>query len=141
VIAPGEVGSGWHAAPGPATQRKASTVNVVRLAQAKKYDPPKHVGCHAMYLQHKTTGSQAPYWMGCSYYLPGGTAELDASDLHKVYVVLDGEITVSVEGAEERLGPMDSVYLAPGESRAVTNHTNRVATMLVIMPYPPGQPV
>jgi glyoxylate utilization-related uncharacterized protein len=114
-------------------------VNVVRLAEAKKYDPPKHVDCHAMYLQHKTTGSQAPYWVGCSYYLPAGAAELDATDLHKVYVVLDGELTVTVEGAEERLGPLDSVYLAPGESRTVTNHTNRVATMLVIMPYPPGQ--
>jgi mannose-6-phosphate isomerase-like protein (cupin superfamily) len=115
-------------------------MNVVRLGEAKKYDPPKHVGCHAMHLQHQTTGSKAPYWVGCSYYLPQGTAQLDATDLDKVYVVLDGELTVTVEDAEERLGPLDSVYLAPGESRTVTNNTNRVATMLVIMPYPPGQP-
>jgi hypothetical protein len=32
---------------------------------------------------------------------------------------------------------MDSIYIGPGENRQVRNDTNRVATMLVVMPYPP----
>jgi mannose-6-phosphate isomerase-like protein (cupin superfamily) len=113
-------------------------VNVTRLDEAVPYRPPKHSAtCHAMYLQHRSLGSDAPFWVGCSYYLPGARAEWDASPLPKVYVVLDGELTVAVDGEEQRLGPMDSVYLAPSENREVRNDTNRVATMLVVMPYPP----
>ncbi len=106
-----------------------------RLDEAVAYSPVKHSGVHAMHLQHKNLGSEAPYWVGCSYYLPGGKAEWDASPLHKIYIVLDGELTVVTEDGEAILHAMDSVYLAPNERREVRNHTNRVATMLVIMPY------
>ena len=32
----------------------------------------------------------------------------------------------------------DSCYLAPNEARSIENRTNRPASMLVVMPYPPG---
>jgi len=112
-------------------------MKVTRLAEAVKYNPPKHTEtCHAMHLQHRNLGCEAPYWVGCSYYLPGAKAEWDASPLHKVYVVLEGELTMAFEDQEVRLGPMDSIYIGPGEMREVRNDTNRVATMLVVMPYP-----
>ena len=111
-------------------------MKVTRLDEAVPYNAAKHSGVHAMYLQHQKLGSDAPYWVACSYYLPGGKAEWDASPLHKVYVLLDGELTVATETGEMILYPMDSVYLAPNERREVRNDTNRVATMLVIMPYP-----
>jgi len=112
-------------------------VNVTRLAEARKYSPPKHADVHAMHLQHHDIGADAPYWVGCSYYLPGGTAEWDASPLHKIYVLLDGELLVETDSEQVTLQPMDSVYLAPGENRRVRNESNRVATLLVVMPYPP----
>ena len=31
-----------------------------------------------------------------------------------------------------------SFTIAPGETREVRNHGNEVATMIVVMPYPPG---
>ena len=111
-------------------------MKVTRLDEARKYSPPKHEQVHAMHLQHRDLGSEAPYWVGCSYYLPGGTAQWDASPLHKVYVVLDGELVVQTDSEEQTLHAMDSVYLAPGENREVRNQSNRVATLLVIMPYP-----
>ncbi|HEY8215532.1 MAG TPA: cupin domain-containing protein [Acidimicrobiia bacterium] len=112
-------------------------MNVTRLADAKPYAPPRHTPtCHAMHLQHQSLGSDAPYWVGCSYYLPGAKAEWDASPLAKVYVVIDGELTVAVDDEEVTLERLDSVYLGPGENREVRNDTNRVATMLVVMPYP-----
>ncbi len=111
-------------------------MKVTRLEEAVPYYPPKHSATtHAMYLQHKSQGSDAPYWVGCSYYLPGARAEWDASPLHKIYIVLDGEITVATEDGEVTLYAMDSVYLAPDERREVRNDTHRVATMLVVMPY------
>ena len=112
-------------------------MKVTRLQDAVPYYPPRHSATtHAMHLQHKSLGSDAPYWVGCSYYLPGARAEWDASPLHKVYVVLDGELVIATDEGEVVLHPMDSVYLAPDERREVRNDTNRVATMLVVMPYP-----
>lgn len=113
-------------------------MKVTRLAEARKYSPPKHGDdVHAMHLQHRDLGGEAPYWVGCSYYLPGGKAEWDASPLHKVYVVLDGELVVETDTEKVTLAPLDSVYIAPNENREVRNETNRVATLLVVMPYPP----
>jgi mannose-6-phosphate isomerase-like protein (cupin superfamily) len=90
-----------------------------------------------MWLQHKSMGSEAPYWVGCSYYLPGAEAEWDASPLDKIYIMLEGELTMAFDDQEVELGPMDSIYIGPGENRQVRNDSNRVATMLVVMPYPP----
>ncbi|MBI4786044.1 MAG: cupin domain-containing protein [Chloroflexi bacterium] len=114
-------------------------MKVTRLAEAVKYNPPKHSDCYAMHLQHKNLGCEAPYWVGCSYYLPGGTADWDAGPLPKIYVVLEGELTMTFDDWQVKLGPMDSIYIGPGENRQVRNDTNRVATMLVVMPYPPAQ--
>ncbi len=50
-------------------------MKVTHLEEAVKYSPPKHSEtCHAMFLQHKNLGCDAPYWIGCSYYLPGAKA-------------------------------------------------------------------
>ena len=113
-------------------------MKVIRLEEAKKYSPPKHSKTtHAMWLQHKSMGCDAPYWVGCSYYLPGAEAEWDASPLDKIYIMLEGELTMAFDDQEVKLGPMDSIFIGPGENRQVRNDTNRVATMLVVMPYPP----
>jgi mannose-6-phosphate isomerase-like protein (cupin superfamily) len=115
-------------------------VKVTRLDEAAPYSAARHSPTvHAMYLQHRSLGSSAPYWVGCSYYLPGARAEWDATPIHKVYVVLEGQITVAVDGGEVVLGPLDSVTLEPNERREVRNDTNRVACMLVVMPYPEAQ--
>ena len=76
-------------------------MKVTRLEEAKKYSPPKHSEtCHAMWLQHKSMGCDAPYWVGCSYYLPGSRAELAATPLEKVYVMLDGGLNIEFDDGE-----------------------------------------
>src|SRR6266540_543037 len=90
-------------------------MEVVRLGDAKPYFPPKHADVRC---------------------LPGGGAELDATPLEKVYVVVRGEVTVTTPAGSVTLGPMDSCRLAPGEPRSISNTTNLPASMLVIMPYP-----
>ncbi|MGI4880920.1 MAG: cupin domain-containing protein [Janthinobacterium lividum] len=73
---------------------------------------------------------------GLSYYLPGGRADTDSSPFEKSYIVLDGELEVT-DGSGEAftLRPFDSCHIAPGECRAVHNRTNRMATLLVIIPH------
>ena len=83
-------------------------------------------------------GCTAPFWVGCSYYLPGSRAELAATPLEKVYVMLDGGLNIEFDDGEiVKLGKTDSIFIDANEMREIRNETNAVATMLVVMPYTP----
>lgn len=109
-----------------------------RFADAKPYDAPNHRGVVGLRLQGFEPGGPRNQWVGLSQFLPGGGAGPDSTPFEKVYVVLDGEMTVIADGVETVLGPLDSCTVAPHEVREIVNRANRVCTMLVIIPYPPG---
>jgi quercetin dioxygenase-like cupin family protein len=115
-------------------------MQVTRLGDAKPYEAPKHFDCTALRLQGWDASAAQNFSVGLSHFLPGGGCELDATPLEKVYVVTEGEVTVITEEGEATLGPYDSIYLAPNEARSIENRTNRPASMIVVMPYPPGKP-
>ncbi len=109
----------------------------VRLDQVKPYEAAGHFKMTAMRLQGKEETGVQKFWMGLSYFLPGGGAgwAYEDSPTEKVYLVLDGEITVRSKTEELTLGPMDSLYLKPNEGRELINKTNKPVTMLVVINY------
>jgi quercetin dioxygenase-like cupin family protein len=113
-------------------------VQITRISEAQRYDAPKHFDMRSLRLQG-FNASQADFaWLGLSYFLPGGGAEMDAGPIGKIYVVLDGEVTIELASGETHvLSRLDSCFIAAGEGRAIRNAGNVVATMLVVMPYPP----
>jgi quercetin dioxygenase-like cupin family protein len=111
-------------------------MQVTRIADARPYEAPMHFDMRALRLQGWDASAAENFWVGLSHFLPGGGAESDATPLEKVYVVLDGTVTVTTDDGDVDLGPLDSCHLAAGERRAVVNSTNRPASMLVMMPYP-----
>lgn len=113
-------------------------VQITRIAEARPYEAPGHHEMAALRLQGHAATSTRHNWVGLSHFLPGGGADESASPLERIYVVLTGQITVTSEGEEAVLGPLDSVCFAPGETRSVRNDTTLPATMLVLMPYPPA---
>lgn len=109
----------------------------VSLSQVKPYAAAKHFNMTALRLQGKEETGIQKFWMGLSYFLPGGGAEwaYEDSPTEKVYLVLEGEITVKTKTEEVTLGPMDSLYLAPNEGREIINKTNKPVSMLVVVSY------
>lgn len=109
----------------------------VRLSDVKPYAAPKHFDVSTLRLQGKDETGIQKFWMGLSYFLPGGGSEwgYEDSPTEKVYIVLDGEITIKSKTEEYTLGPMDSLYIAPFEGREIINKTNKTVTMLVCMNY------
>jgi len=116
-------------------------VKKVELKDAPEYSASGHFGCVSLRLHHKDlTGSQS-FWVGLSHFLPKGGAEMAGSEVERIYVVLSGNITVTgADGKEVQMGPMDSLYLAPGEKRSILNKTNLPVSMLVMAAYPKPQP-
>ncbi|MFZ1993910.1 MAG: cupin domain-containing protein [Solirubrobacteraceae bacterium] len=113
-------------------------MEVSRLEDAKPYEAPKHFDMRGLRLQGFDASSAESFWVGLSHFLPGGGAEMDSTPIEKVYIVVDGEVTVTTDDGDTTLGCLDSCRLAAGEARRIVNRTNRPASMLVVMPYPGG---
>ena len=113
-------------------------MNVVRLDAAPAYEAPGHNLMRMLRLQGREAGASDVLWLGLSHILPGGGTTLDASSIEKMYVVLDGEVTISNGTEEVTLRPWDSCRIAPDEPRALSNRTNRPATILLAMPLAPA---
>jgi quercetin dioxygenase-like cupin family protein len=108
-------------------------MQVTKYKEAKRYEAANHFDVSALRLQGHEASKTSNFWVGLSHYLPGGRAEKSASDFERVYMVLDGEITVTTEQGTTTLGAYDSVHIAPKEVRTVVNNGNHVCTMLVIV--------
>ena len=111
---------------------------VKRFNDAKSYEAPNHRGVVGLRLQGFEPGGPTNQWVGYSQFLPGGGAGPDSTPFEKVYVVLDGEMTVLVNGVETVLGKYDSCTIAPNEVREIVNRGNLISTILAIILYPPG---
>jgi quercetin dioxygenase-like cupin family protein len=112
-------------------------MNTTRFAEAPAYHPANHDGMHCLRLQGHEAGPSEALWMGVSVILPGGHTSLDASPVEKHYVVLEGTVCIRTPSETVNLGRFDSVRLAPGEARQVSNPSNLPAMLLLAMPYPP----
>jgi len=111
-------------------------MDITRLGDARRYDAPRHYDMRSLRLQGFAASGADFAWAGLSYFLPGGGAEMDAGPLGKIYVVIEGEITIELSSGETQvLGKLDSCFIPAGETRALVNHGNVIAAMLVVMPY------
>ena len=109
-------------------------MHVTRFDEANPYDAPRHHDVTALRLQGEEASPTEIATVGLSHFLPGGSAELSSSPRERVYVVLDGAVTVTAGGEQMTLGKYDSCLIPSGEEREVVNNSNNPATMLVIMP-------
>lgn len=113
-------------------------MHIKRFADAKPYEAPNHYGVVGLRLQGFEPAGPSNQWIGLSQFLPGGGAGPDSTPIEKVYFILDGEMTVIVDGKESTLRRYDSCTIPAGEVREIVNRTNGIVTMLVVMPYPAG---
>jgi quercetin dioxygenase-like cupin family protein len=113
-------------------------MQVTAIEDAGTYAAPGHFDVRTLRLQGADASPVENFTVGLSVFLPAGGCEMSTTPLEKVYVVVEGEVTIVTESGEATLGPLDSIYLAPNEGRAIENRTNRAATMLVVMPPVPA---
>ena len=108
-------------------------MRITRHSGAPAYVAPAHHEVATRRLQGQDAGPTERFWVGLSYYLPGGGADESPTSEETVYVVLDGTLVVQADGQEEEIGPLDSVHLPKGTLRRVDNRSPRPATLLVII--------
>jgi uncharacterized cupin superfamily protein len=112
------------------------TVNLTRASEAPAYVAPLHQDVVSVRLQGHEASCTERFWVGMSVYHPGGIAESAPAKEETVYVVLDGELVVTIDGTETVLGQHDSMHFARGEVRSIRNRSNRDALLLVSIAHP-----
>jgi mannose-6-phosphate isomerase-like protein (cupin superfamily) len=113
-------------------------MHITRIEQANTYQANHHDNMTCLRLQGKEATPCHQMWMGMSVIEPGGQTGLDASDVEKIYFVVEGEVTViceSVAGerSEALLGPHDSCVFLKGEKRQLKNLSHQIAKIVLIM--------
>ncbi len=111
-------------------------MHVTRFNTAPEYQAPNHDDMRCLRLQGHNAGPSEQMWMGMSHILPGGGTSLDKSPFEKLYIVLDGAVTIISDTEEATLQKWDSVRIAPNEGRQLANRTNHPATIVLVMPLP-----
>lgn len=109
---------------------------VKKFEQAKPYEAPNHRGVVGLRLQGFEESGPKNQWVGLSQFLPGGGAGPDSTPFEKIYVILKGEMTVTINDQETVLSKYDSCTIPPNEIRQLENKSNHVCEMLVVIPYP-----
>jgi quercetin dioxygenase-like cupin family protein len=110
----------------------------VELKNVSPYSAPLHFDMKAMKLHGKEETGASKFWMGMSYFLPGGGADWaydQNSPTDKIYFVLDGEIVVKSKDEAFVLKKGDSLFIGPNEGREMINETNEIAQVLVVISY------
>ena len=107
------------------------------VADVQPYAAPGHFDMKAYRLQGKDETGIQTFWMGQSFFEPGGGADWAYEDnpLDKVYYVLKGEMTVKSKDETFVLKPGDSIFIGPNEGREIKNTGDDVCEMLVIIGY------
>jgi uncharacterized cupin superfamily protein len=113
---------------------------ITRADAAPPYSPPLHEGVDARRLQGLEAGATERFWVGVSVYHPGGSAQTAPAAQETVYVVVSGELLLTVDAVEDILRPGDSVHLSKGTVRSVENRSDATARLLVVIATPDGTP-
>jgi mannose-6-phosphate isomerase-like protein (cupin superfamily) len=113
-------------------------MHITRFNEAKTYIAPNHDNMTCLRLQGKEASPCEQMWMGMSVYEPGGQTGFDGSDVEKIYLVIEGEITVYFElddgtKSEAVLRPNDSCVFLRGQKRQFKNLSNQIAKVVLIM--------
>ena len=112
-------------------------METVRFADAPFYTAPDHDDVVARRLQGGEASTADFVLVGHSTLRDGALIPMDAAPIGKVYVVTQGALIVEqADGARHELRALDSIYVPPGEARAVRNESGAPAAMIVITPPP-----
>jgi len=95
-------------------------MDVTRLSEARPYEAPRHHGMRALRLHGWDASQTDAFWVGLSYFLPGGGADWDATATEKVYVVIEGDGMLDVEGESVPVREGSAVFVEAGADHRFT---------------------
>lgn len=106
--------------------------HVTKKEEATPYTAGGHYDVRTTRL-HNGDDVNGSITLGLSHFLPGGGAEMKTSPTELIYMVLEGEMTITTDdGAVHVLHAGDSIHFSPEQGRSSRNTGCVSAQMLVV---------
>jgi len=110
-------------------------MEIVRFAEAPAYTAANHDDVSPRRLQGGAATGADFALVGHSHFPTGAVVPMEAADIGRIYVVIDGALSVEqADGTRHRLERLDSVFVPAGEARAVINDSGAPAAIIVVTP-------
>lgn len=107
-------------------------MNLIRYADAPRYDPRNHPGVHSRRVQGKEAGGPHELLVSISEYPPGTGGASVTAPTEVVYLVMEGTLRIEHDNGSDDLSTGDSISFAPGEHRSAHNVGDAMARLVVI---------
>lgn len=108
-------------------------MHVRRFEDGIPYTAPGHEAMQCVRLQGRDAGPADGFWIGVSIIESAGHIHPSASPQEKIYVVLEGSVTILGNEGPVTLAKWDSCRIAPDEIRAVVNESGERAVLMLAM--------
>jgi mannose-6-phosphate isomerase-like protein (cupin superfamily) len=108
-------------------------VFATRFKEAPPYAAANHNDCEAVRIQGMNVSPMDKFWTGISRFTPGAGAQWHAGDSDKVYVVLEGEISLEAETESVVNGVSDSAFIGSNERRRIVNASEEPASWVAVI--------
>lgn len=109
---------------------------VTKANEAYTYEAPLHFDCRATRLHDPQDVNAGKIICGLSHFLPGGGIEKAANPNESIYYVLEGEMTITLDGKDVKLCKGDSIHFGPVTERSAKNTGITSAQMMAIIVPP-----
>ena len=109
---------------------------ITKANEAYTYEAPLHYDCRATRLHDPQDVNEGKIINGLSHFLPGGGIEKAANPNESIYVVLEGEMTITIDGTDHKLCKGDSIHFGPFTERSAKN-TGMVSAQMMAIILPP----
>lgn len=97
------------------------------------YEAPLHYTCLATRLHDPQDVNEGKLVNGITHFLPGGGIEKAGNPNESIYYVLEGEMTIYIDGKEIVLHEGDSIHFGPFTERSAKNTGSKSARMMAII--------
>ncbi len=105
-------------------------MKVIKKMDGVPYEADKHFGVWSVRKLAADQDSRK-LTVSLSHFLPNGGVEMSGSPSEKIYYILNGKMLVKTKSEEMLIQAGDTVYLYPGEERAISIPGDEVCTVLV----------
>ena len=106
---------------------------VTKANEAYTYHPDAHYDCRCTRLHDPQDVNEGELIIGLSHFLPGGGCEFGSNGLEFVYYIVEGQMTITVEGKTYELKKGDSIHCGPNTEKEIKNNGITTTQMLVIL--------
>jgi len=106
---------------------------ITKANESYTYTAPGHFDVRTTRLHDPKDVDGGKLICGLSHFLPAGGVDKGSNPNESIYYIIEGEMTVTIDGNDTKLEKGDSIHLGPNTERSIKNTGIASAQMLVVI--------